>query len=106
MPSRRMPAKAVPPAGGQKDFPAWFRAEVAAVVFTVRDVVCGVELLILTEAGILQVAGSLAAIGVTLQLRVIDPVKPPVGVRVMVDVFPDVAPGVTVTGVPVMEKPG
>jgi hypothetical protein len=34
------------------------------------------------------------------------PVKPPVGVTVMVEVFPVVAPAVTVTGVPVIEKPG
>jgi hypothetical protein len=34
------------------------------------------------------------------------PVKPPVGVTVMVEVFPVVAPAVTVTGVPVIVKPG
>jgi len=34
------------------------------------------------------------------------PVKPPLGVTVMVEVFPAVAPGVTLTGVAEMAKPG
>lgn len=38
--------------------------------------------------------------------RITLPVKPPPGVTVMVDVFPEVAPGATVTGVPLTEKPG
>ena len=41
-----------------------------------------------------------AAVSATL------PVNPPVGVTVMVDVFPVVAPAATVTGVPVIVKPG
>jgi hypothetical protein len=34
------------------------------------------------------------------------PVNPPTGVRVIAEVFPEVAPAVTVTGLPVMVKPG
>lgn len=34
------------------------------------------------------------------------PVNPPTGVKAIAAVFPDVAPAVTVTGVPVMVKPG
>jgi hypothetical protein len=34
------------------------------------------------------------------------PVKPPLGVKVIVEVFPVVAPGATETDVPVMEKVG
>jgi hypothetical protein len=41
-----------------------------------------------------------AAVSATL------PAKPPVDVKVTVDTFPVVAPGVTVTAVPVMVKPG
>ena len=42
----------------------------------------------------------IAAVSATL------PVKPPVGVTVMVDVFPVVAPGETVTDVPMIAKLG
>ena len=52
----------------------------------------------------LHVAGSLAAVGVIAQLRLMTPVNPPEGVNVIVDVFPVVAPGATLIGVPVMEK--
>jgi hypothetical protein len=80
------------------------KAEVAAVVLTVRVVVCAVEPLMVTAAGMVHVAGSLAAGGVIAQLRLITPVNPLEGVNVMVDVFPDVAPGTTVTAEPTMEK--
>jgi hypothetical protein len=41
----------------------------------------------------------MAAVNATL------PVKPPLGVTVIVEVFPVVAPGATVTGVPARAKP-
>ena len=56
-----------------------------------------------TEAGTLHVAGSLAAKGVIAQLKLM-PVSPPDGVKLTVEVFPVVAPGITVTAVPVMAK--
>lgn len=81
-------------------------AEVAAVEFTVRVTVCAAEPVIFTEFWMVQVAGSLAAIGDILQLKLTVPVNPPVGVRAMVEVIPEEAPGATVIGVPVMENPG
>lgn len=80
----------------------------ADVVFTVRVAVCAVEPLIVADVGMLHVAGSLAAVGVTVtaQLRVTMPVNPFEGASVIVDVFPVVAPGATLTAVPVIEKSG
>ena len=75
-------------------------------MFTVRVVVCAAVPLIVTETGRLQVAGSVAAAGVTEQLRLTMPVNPPVGVRVMAEVFPVVAPRTTVIAAPLMVKPG
>ena len=91
---------------GRKYPPVRLRAGVADVVLTIRVVVCAVEPLMVTEAGMLHVAGSLAALGVIAQLRLITPVNPSEGVKLMVDVFPVVAPGTTPTAVPVMEKLG
>jgi hypothetical protein len=79
---------------------------VAAVVFTVRVVVCAVEPLIVMEVGMPQVAGSLAAAGVIAQLRLIVPVNPPDGVKLIVEVLPVVAPGATLIAAPLMEKLG
>ena len=76
------------------------------MVFTVSAVVCADAPVIVTEAGILHVAGSLAATGVMAQLRLTAPVNPSNGVRVMVEVLPVVAPGVTVTPVPLTVKVG
>ena len=90
----------------QENFPIALAANVGAVVFTARVVTCAVEPLIVTEAGMLHVAGSLAAAGVIAQLREITPVNPFDGVKVMKDVFPADAPAMTMIGVPVMEKPG
>ena len=107
MPTSRTQAKAVPPTHVRKNLPVRLRAEVADVadvVLTVRVVVCAVEPLMVTEAGMLHVAGSLAAVGVIAQLRLITPVNPPEGIKVIVDVFPVVAPGATLIAVPVMEK--
>ena len=101
-----MHARAVPLTDDRKNLLARLRAEVGAVVFTVRIVVCAVEPLMVTEAGMLHVAGSLAAVGVIAQLRLITPVNPPEGVKVIVEVFPVAAPGAKLTAVPVMEKLG
>jgi hypothetical protein len=103
-PTSRRHAKAVPPTNGGKNLLVRLRAEVAGVVFTVRVTVCAAELLMVAEAGMLHVAGSLAAVGVIAQLRLITPVNPLEGVKVIVEVFPIVAPGATLTAVPVMEK--
>ena len=56
----------------------------------------------------LRVGGSTAPLGleVTAAVSATLPVKPPDGVTVMVEVFPVVAPAVTVTAVPVIVKPG
>jgi hypothetical protein len=105
MPTSKMHARVVPPANGPKNLLLRLRAEVGAVVFTVSVVVCAVEPLMVTEAGMLHAAGSLAAAGVIAQLRLITPVNPPEGVKLIVDMFPVVAPGTTLTAVPVMEKP-
>jgi hypothetical protein len=59
-----------------------------------------------TDAGTLHVAGSLAAVGVMAQLRVTVPVKPFAGVTVIVEVLPVVAPGATETAEPVTMKVG
>jgi hypothetical protein len=72
----------------------WLSDVVAAVVFMVSVVVCAEAPVIVIEAGRLQVAGSLVAKGAIAQLRLIAPVKPPDGVKVMVEVLPEVAPGV------------
>ena len=82
----------------------------AAVVEMVRVAVPAVAPVMLT--GLvepkLRVGGSCApfALEVTAAVSATLPVKPPVGVTVMVEVFPVVAPGVTVTAVPVIVKPG
>jgi hypothetical protein len=104
MPTSRMHAKAVLLNHGQADPLSRRRADVAGVVFTLRVVVCGEEPLRVTEAGMLQVAGSLAALGVIAQLRLIAPVNPPADVKVTVEVLPMVAPGATLSAVPVIVK--
>ena len=47
-----------------------------------------------------------AGLEVRAAVRATLPVKPPMGVTVMVDVFPVVAPGATVTAVPLIVKLG
>jgi hypothetical protein len=74
---------------------------VAAVVFTISVAVCAVSPLIVTDAGTLHVGGSFAAVGVIAQLRLTTPVNPYHGVTEIVDVFPVVAPGATLSGAPV-----
>ena len=85
-------------------------AEVGAVVETVRTAVPAVVPVMLTgvvdpklKLGGYWAPGGLdvrAAVNATL------PTKPPAGVTEMVDVFPEVAPGATVTTVPVTVKLG
>ena len=106
MPTSRMHARTIPPVDGQRSLLVWLRAEVASVVFTVSVVVCAVEPLIETDTGMLHEAGSLAAVGAIAQLRLIVPVNPPEGVKVMVEVFPVVAPGIRLIAVPVTAKLG
>jgi len=101
-----MHARAVPSTAPHPNFAGRLSAEVAGVVVTVRTTVCAADPLMLTDAGRLHVAGSLAAAGVIAQLKLIAPVNPPTGVKLIVDVFPDVAPGATLTAVPLMAKPG
>lgn len=58
----------------------------------------------LTEVGDrAQVAGLLAAVGLTAQVRATVPVKPPEGVTLMVEVLPVVAPAATVMA-PLLER--
>ncbi len=72
-------------------------ALVAAAVLTVSVEVWAVAPLIVTEAGErLHVAGSLAASGVTAQVKATAPLNPPDPVTLMVDLLPVVAPGLSV----------
>jgi hypothetical protein len=108
MPQNSTIANAVPAADGQNNFSERLREAVAAVVVIFRVAVCAAAPLIVTEAGLrLQVAESLAAVGETEQLRLTAPVRPPAGVTVIIEVFPVVAPGLTVMA-PLFEsaKPG
>ena len=95
-------ASAVPPAAGQKRLLGVAMLLVAAVVYMVSVACCAVVPLIVTEVGIEQDGMSLGLemLVDTRQLRLMEPVKPLLGVRVMVAV--PVAPGVTVT-VPLLE---
>jgi hypothetical protein len=67
----------------------------AAVVLTVRVAVTAVLPVIVTEAGTEHVGGTVT-LGPMLQDKLTVPVNPPVGVIVTTDVFPVVAPRVTV----------
>lgn len=72
-------------------------------MLTVSVEVCAVVPLIVTEPGrILHVAGSLAAVGVMVQLRLTVPVKPFDGVTTIVEVFPLFAPGSMLIAAPVI----
>ena len=85
-------------------------ALVAAVVETVRVAVPAVVPVMLT--GVvdpkLKVGGYWAPFGlaVTTAVSATLPVKPPLGVTVIIEVFPVVAPGETVTAVPLTVKLG
>jgi hypothetical protein len=106
MATSKMHARATPLTAGQKDLRLGLTAALGAVVFTLRVAVCGVEPLIVTEAGTLHVAGSLGAVGVIAQLRLTTPVNPPDGVTVSVAV--PLLPAVIVSevGLPETVKPG
>jgi len=95
IPKKKTIARAAPPADGQNDFTGLFSAVVGAVVVMVKVEVCAEAPLIVTDAGLrVQVAGSVAPLGPeTEQVNATAPVNPPVGVTVIVDVFPLVAPG-------------
>jgi hypothetical protein len=64
------------------------------VVFTVSAAVTAPLPVIVTDAGTVHVGG-VVALGVTLQDMLTVPVKPPDGVTVITEVFPVVAPRVT-----------
>src|ERR1039458_7351934 len=113
IPKSKRQARVAPPAvyQGTPGRLGYTRAAlVAAVVLMVRVAVPAVVPVMLTglvepklKLGIYWAPFGLevmAAVSVTL------PVKPPAGVTVRVEVFPVLAPGVTVTEVPVMVKVG
>ena len=113
MPKSRMQARVAPPAAYQGT-PGRLgyanAALVAAVVLMVRVAVPAVVPVMLT--GLvepkLKVGRYWAPDGleVTAAVSITLPVKPPAGVTVMVEVFPVVAPGATVTAVPLTVKLG
>jgi len=76
----------------------WLSAAlVAAVVMIVSVEVCAVAPEIVTDVGErLHVAGSLAAVGLTAQLKLTAPLNPFAPVVLIVDLLPIVAPGLTV----------
>ena len=61
--------------------------------------VCALDPLMVTETGIVHVAGSLTAVGVIAQLRLITPIKPSKSVKLIVEVFPIVAASVSIVSV-------
>ena len=113
MPKNRTPAKAAPLAAYQGTPLRLGRARaalVAAVVVMVSVAVPAdvpVMLTGLVEPK-LKAGGYWAPVGleVTAAVSVTLPVKPPTGVTVIVEVFPAVAPGETVTAVPLTVNPG
>ena len=83
---KKSTARTAPPVVGQNSLSGSFMA-VAAVVLTVRVVVGADAPVTFAVAGLReQVAGAFAAVGVIAQLKLTDPVNPPDGVTVMVDV--------------------
>lgn len=70
-------------------------------MLTISVADCAVVPETVTVAGTLHAGGSLAAVGVITQVRLTAPVNPYHGVTETVDVFPDVAPGATLSGAPV-----
>jgi hypothetical protein len=113
MKKRNKPARAVPPPA-YHEFPLGIRLnatqgfEELAVVTIVRVAVAAalsprvrgpVELK-------LKVGNTVAPLGLVVKaaVRDIPPVKPPVGVTVIVEVFPVVAPATMLTGVPLIVK--
>jgi len=85
-------------------------AVVGAVVVIVRVADPAVVPVMLTGVVVpkLKVGGYTAPLGLEARtaVRATLPVKPPEGVTVIVDAFPEVAPGATVTAVPLTVKLG
>jgi hypothetical protein len=93
-PKNSTSARAVLPAAGQKSFSVRFAALEGAVVLTVSVETCAVFPLTITDAGErLHAGGSLAAAGVTAQVRFTVPLNPLLPATEMDAVFPVVAPG-------------
>jgi hypothetical protein len=91
---------------GHENGVAVLKATEGAFVLTVNTTVCAAVPPITVEAGMLQEGGLLAAAGVMEQLKLTTPLKPLVGVSVMVEVLPDVAPALIAIGVPDIVKLG
>ena len=93
-------ARDAPAAANQRDPLSLGRvnaAVVVEVVVTLSVEVCAVAPLRVTEVGErVHVAGWLAAVGVTAQVRATAPLNPPDPVALMVAVLPVVAPALTV----------
>ena len=114
MPKKSMKARAALPTARQRTPPGRIErsieAIVAAVVETVRIAVPAAAPLIDTGLVVpkLSVGESCAPAGleVIAAVRATAPANPPAGVRVMVEVFPVVAPGATVTAVPLTLNEG
>ena len=109
-----MPASAAPPAAYQGLPPlacrlAWVQAP-SAVVETVNVAVPLPVPLMATDPvepkPTVGASEAFAGLEVITAVKATVPVKPPAGVTVIVDALPAVAPGVTATVVPVMEKLG
>jgi hypothetical protein len=87
------------------------RAALVAAVVVIVSVAVPAEVPVILTGLVepkLKVGGYWAPVGleVTAAVSTTLPVKPPAGVTVMVEVFPVVAPGVTVTAVPLTVKLG
>jgi len=113
MPKSRMQARAAPPSvyqGNPRCIELVSDALLAAVVETVRIAVPELEPVMFKGEVLpkLKVGGYWAPAGVDVMVAVSTtlPVKPLLGVTVIVDVFAVVAPGATVTDVPAMAKLG
>ena len=113
MPKSRIQARAAPPAAYQGTPLRLGRLSAALVAAVVKIVSAAVpaEVPVMLTGLVepkLKVGGYWAPVGleVTAAVSTTLPVKPPTGVTVMVEVFPVVAPGVTVTAVPLTVKPG
>jgi len=89
----------------------WTSAALVAAVVVIVSVAVPAEVPVMLTGLVepkLKVGGYWAPVGleVTAAVSITLPVKPPAGVTVMVEVFPVVAPGVTVTAMPLTVKLG
>jgi len=113
MPKSRIQARAAPPAAYQGTPLRLGRTKAAldAAVVVIVSVAVPAEVPVMLTGLVepkLKVGGYWAPVGleVTAAVSTTLPVKPPAGVTVMVEVLPVVAPGITVTAVPLTVKPG